>query len=240
MDRAGGKVTLVSLGKESTGESLRRGIALGADEAMLLCDPAFNNCDSFTTALVLAKAIAQIPCDLIFCGHKADDTQMGMVSSYLSQLLNVSLVRGIVKLELDKDKLRLHRKLEKGHREVVECPLPALLTVEAGLNQPRHATIRGVLRARSSPIKRYDAQNLGLSVQELQQVARINFLNITPPKPKMKGLFVPDAKLSAADKMKAIMGGGLVQKKSNFLEGDPEKIAQQLVQFFKKEKVLPG
>ena len=130
--------------------------------------------------------------------------------------------------------------MEKGNREVVECTLPALISVEAGETKPRHTTIRGVLRARKAPIKKLTAADLGLTAEELGKSSRIKVLNITPPKPKMKGLFVPDSKMSSAAKMTAIMGGGLVQKKSNMLEGDPEKIAQQVAQFLKKEKIIQG
>jgi len=238
--KAGGRVTVLSLGKTAAEESLRRSLAMGADEVVLLSDAAFENLDSFGTALVLAKTIASQPHDVILCGQKADDTQSGMTGVCLAQILGLPVVRNVVRVELQKDKLRLNRKLEKGNREVVECPLPALLTVEAGETKPRHTTIRGVLRARKEPIRKLSAQELGLAPEDLGKTVKVRVLNITPPKPKMKGLFVPDSKMSSAAKMTAIMGGGLVQKKSNILEGDPEKIAQQVAQFLKKEKLIQG
>ncbi|MDP2920058.1 MAG: hypothetical protein Q8O43_07575, partial [Dehalococcoidia bacterium] len=236
--KTGGKVTLISLGKENAVECLRQGLAMGADEAVLLIDPAFENIDSSSTAMALAKTIARGPFGAVFCGHRADDTQSGLTPAYLAQLLGLPIVLNVVQMELQKDKLRLTRKLEKGNREIVECTLPALLTIEAGEKKPRHATIKGVLRARNATIQRLDAQELGLAPEDLTASIKVKVLNITPPKPKMKGLFVPDAKMSSADKMKAIMGGGLVQKKSNILEGDPENIARQVTQFLKKEKLI--
>lgn len=236
-----GQVTLVSLGTTSSEEALRKGIAMGADDAILLCDPAFDNSDSYATALLLAKTVSAIPYDLVLCGQKADDSEAGQVGAYLALMLGIPLVKGVVNIEakLESKKLLMQRKLEKGNRQVVECSLPALLTVEAGLNTPRHATIRGVLKARKQEIEQRSSKQLGLSAEEVGlSGSKVRITHISPPKPKMKGLFVPDSKLSSVDKLKAIMGGGLVQKKSDFLEGDPKEISSQLIQILKQQKFV--
>ena len=236
-----GQVTLVSLGTTSCEEALRRGIAMGADDAILLCDPTFDNSDSYATALLLAKTVSAIPYDLVLCGQMADDSQAGQVGTYLALMLGIPLVRGIVNIEanLESKKLVMQRKLERGNREVVECSLPALLTVEAGLNTPRHATIRGVLKARKQEIEQRNSKHLGISAEEVGlSGSKVRITHISPPKPKMKGLFVPDSKLSSVDKLKAIMGGGLVQKKSDFLEGDPKEVASRLVELLKQQKFV--
>jgi electron transfer flavoprotein beta subunit len=239
-DAAKGKVTVVTLGRPAAETSLRDALSLGADEAVLLCDAAFENLDSFGTAMVLAKVLAPLPHDVVVCGQKADDTQAGMTAAYLAQLLGLPMARNVVKAATQKDGLRMTRKLEKGNREIVECGLPALLMVEAGETAPRHATIKGVLAARKAVIRKLGAADLGLSIEDLHASTKMKVLSVTPPKPRMKGLFVPGAALSQADMMTALIGGGLVQKKSNFLEGDPARIAQQVVQFCKKEKIIPG
>ncbi len=236
-----GQVTLVSLGTTSSEEALRKGIAMGADDAILLCDPAFDSSDSYATALLLARTVSAIPYDLVLCGQKADDSEAGQVGTYLALMLGIPLVKGVVNIEakLESKKLLMQRKLEKGNRQVVECSLPALLTVEAGLNTPRHSTIRGVLKARKQEIEQRSSKQLGLSAEEVGlSGSKVRITHISPPKPKMKGLFVPDSKLSSVDKLKAIMGGGLVQKKSDFLEGDPEEISSQLIQILKQQKFV--
>ncbi len=237
-----GQVTLVSLGDSSTEESLRKCIAMGADDAILLCDPAFDDSDSLTTASLLARTVSSIPYDLVLCGQRADDSQAGQVGAYLAQMLGIPVVQGVVKVEVDSEakKVQVQRKLEKGNREVVDCSIPALLAVEAGLNTPRHATIRGVLKARTKEIVRRDSKDLGLSAEEAgPSASKVRLTHISPPKPKMKGLFVPDSGLSSVDKLKAIMGGGLVQKKSDFLEGEPKEIASRLVELLKQERFIP-
>jgi len=246
-DKAGGMATLVSIGKDSAAECLRHGLAMGADEALLVSDASLSAADSATRALVLSKVIAGMGEDgdrLVICGQRSDDMQAGIMGACLAQLLGTAAVRNVVGAELPKPApgtaqvLRLTRKLEKGNREIVECGLPAVLSIEAGERKPRHTTVRGVLRARQAVIRTVTLQELGITPEDIGQATRVKVLSVSPPKPKMKGLFVPDAKMTAADKMKAIMGGGLVQKKSNVLEGDPEKIADQVVQFFKKEKLI--
>jgi len=236
-----GKVTVISLGSSETEETLRKCLALGADDAVLLDDSAFVDGDSYATACTLARAISSIPHDIILCGQRADDSQAGQVSAYLAKILGVSLVRSVVKVDIcpDSGSLVLQRKLSRGDREIVECSLPAVLAVETGLNTPRNATIKGVLKARNRQIPRQNCGDLGLSREEAGVAgSRTRTMRISPPKPKMKGLFVPDSKLSSADKLRAIMGGGIVQKKSDYLEGDPDDIAGQLLRFFREQKIV--
>jgi len=236
-----GKVTLISLGLSQAEETLRKCLALGADDAVLLDDSAFVDGDSYATAYTLASAIRPIPHDIILCGQRADDSQAGQVGAYLARILDLSLVRSVVKVDINPESgsLVLQRKLSRGDREIVECSLPVVLTVDTGLNTPRNATIKGVLKARNRQIPKQDSGDLGLSQAETGVCgSRTRTMRISPPKPKMKGLFVPDSKLSSADKLRAIMGGGIVQKKSDYLEGDPDDIAGQLLRFFREQKVI--
>ncbi len=236
-----GKVTLISLGLSQAEETLRKCLALGADDAILLDDSAFVDGDSYATAYTLARAISPIPHDIILCGQRADDSQAGQVGAYLARILDLSLVRSVVKVDIgpESGSLVLQRKLSRGDREIVECSLPVILAVDTGLNTPRNATIKGVLKARNRQIPRQGSGDLGLSQAETGVAgSRTRTTRISPPKPKMKGLFVPDSKLSSADKLRAIMGGGIVQKKSDYLEGDPDDIAGQLLRFFREQKII--
>jgi electron transfer flavoprotein beta subunit len=234
----GSTVTLVSLGGDDSEEILRRGLAMGADDALLIDDTALLDEDSSATAAAIAAAIAALPPDLVFCGQRADDTQAGLVGSYLAQILGMAVVRGVVRVAFDAESavLTLHKKLERGDRLVVECPPPAVVTVETGVNTPRNATIKGVLKARRQEIARLSLADLGLTAEEVG--GRVKMSRLTPPKPKMKGLFVPDSNLSSTDKLRMIMGGGMTQKKSDFLEGAPEDSAKQLVRFLKEQKLV--
>jgi electron transfer flavoprotein beta subunit len=242
--RGSGRVTLVCLGPPEAEESLRKALALGAEDAVLLADAAFDGGDSFATARALATAISTVPHDLVLCGRQADDTQAGQTGAYLAQALGLPLVQDVVRVDVASEggRLVLHRKLERGDRQVVECSLPVLLTVESGLNAPRNPNIRGVLRARRQRIDRLDAARLGLSPDDVgESGSLIRRTRLTPPKPKMKGLFVPDSKLSSADKLRLLMSGGIArQRQSNMLDGAPDDVARQLVRFFTEQKIIPS
>jgi electron transfer flavoprotein beta subunit len=236
-----GQVILVSLGATSNEESLRKGLAMGADEAILLCDPDFENYDSYATALVLAKKINTIPHDLILCGRRSDDTLAGLAGTYLAQMLGLPLIQGVINVVInDEDRtLKVHRKLERGDREVITCSLPTLLTVETGLNIPRHIGVQGIFRTRKKEIAKYNSQTLGLPDDEVRLAgSKVKIVHISPPKPKMKGLIIPDSRLSPAERLRLIASGGLESKKRNVLEGDHGRVASQLVQFFKQNKIL--
>ena len=238
-----GQVTLICVGSTSSEESLRKGIAMGADEAILLCDATFDNGDSYTTALALAKTIGTIPHDLVLCGRRADDTQAGLVGAYVAHMLGLPLIQGVIDVIVDSEAKRLvvHRKLERGDREVAECPLPALLTVETGLNTPRHLTVQGIFKTRNKEIPKRDSKQVGLSAEEVGLTgSKAHITHISPPKPKMKGLLIPDSKLSPAERLRLIASGGLVPRKSGLLEGDPEDVASKLIQYFKQKKILSG
>ncbi len=237
------RVTLVSLGGDDSEEVLRRGLAMGADDALLLDTAAFEGGDSYATATALAAAIGPLAPDLVFCGQRADDTQAGLVGSYLAELLGIGIVRGVVKVDLDAESGRLvvHKKLDRGDRLVVECLPPAVITVDTGVNTPRNATIKGVLEARRKEIPKQALADLGLTPEKAGTAAsRVKMTRLTPPKPRMQGLFVPDSNLSSTDKLRMIMGGGITQKTSDFLEGDAENSARQLVRFFTEQKIISG
>ena len=150
------------------------------------------------------------------------------------------MYQGVINVVINEEDrtLKVHRKLERGDREVITCSLPALLTVEAGLNKPRHISVQGIFRSRKKEIDKYDSQKLGLDDEVGWKVSKANIIHISPPKPKLKGLIIPDSRLSPAERLRLIASGGLESRKSNVLEGEHERVASQLVQFFKQNKIL--
>jgi electron transfer flavoprotein beta subunit len=165
-EKHGGKVKVVSLGTEKAIEVLRTGIAMGADEAMLLENEAFAGGDGFTTALVLSKAASLEAYDVILCGKQAMDEDRGEVGPMVAQFLSLPHVGGIVKLDVENGKAVAEAAVEGG-REVVEVPLPAVFTAERGLNEPRTAPITGVMKAMRATIVRATLEDLGLSVDQI-------------------------------------------------------------------------
>lgn len=145
-------------------------------------------------------------------------------------------------LELSPDpaEILVHRRRERGCREVVRCSLPALFSVDDRLNDPRYLPFPQLLQARRKEVLRWDASTLELAWDRLGlRGSLIRQLGISPPRPRPKKIFTPESSLPAAERMKLMMSGGLTQKKSgSLIEEEPDKAASQAVQFILKEKIV--
>jgi len=131
-EKLGGTVTVLSMGGEDSNESIRKCLAMGADDAMRLSDPAFAGSDGFATAKALAEAIRKIQYDLILTGTQAEDDGYGQVGVTLAELLGVPHAALVNRIEVQDKKVKAHRELEGGLEEVVEIDLPAVLTIQTG------------------------------------------------------------------------------------------------------------
>lgn len=240
-ERFGGSVTVVTLGDESAKNTIRRCLALGAGRGILLSDPSFAESDNFATASALAKAIAALECDLVLCGNRATGGDFGQVGPLLAEMLGLPAVFGVVDLALQPEQQRaiVQRRLEKGNREEVEVPLPALLTVEVGLNEPRYAGLPTLIAALRSDIQVLNSQALGLSYSQVGSMgSKVKVLREATPRPRPKKVFTPDANLSPWERLRLSYSGGAKEKKSELLEGDPAHIAEEIVKFLQNQGVV--
>ncbi len=188
----GGTVTIVTLGPERAAETIRTGLAMGADKAVHLDDPAFQGADAYSTAKALAKAIQGMKYDLIFCGLRAIDDDSFQVGHILAELLGLPSVTGIVKFELsgDKKKATVHRQAEGGV-EVLEVPLPAVFGATKGLNEPRYPSLPGIMKAKKKELKPIKLAELGLSAAEVgKQGAKIQVSKFSLPPMRQAGKIV--------------------------------------------------
>ncbi len=163
----GGKVTAITAGAAGGTEVLRKAVAMGADEAAYVEDPGLQGVDGHGIARVLAKAISLIPFDLIICGKQSTDSEAGYVGGALAGLLGIPLVSAIKKLKISGARFEADREVEGGV-ETVESGLPALLTAQKGLNEPRYPTLPGIMRAKKQEIKHLDLTSLGIGRHELE------------------------------------------------------------------------
>jgi len=234
------QITLISLGESSATRALRSCLALGADKAILLNDPAFKESDSYATGVVLSQAIGSLPYDLILCGARALDTNAGLVGAVIAEMLGLPLVSEVTHINSISDKkLEVQRKLEKGNREVVAVSLPAVLTIEGEAEKTIYASLPALIDAQMKQIEELDLKALGLSPMEVgQKGSKTQTLGYALPKPRRKKLFAPDASLSATAKIAMLMKGGIQEKKTDFLEGDLKKIAQTLVKMLTEQKLI--
>jgi electron transfer flavoprotein beta subunit len=181
-EKLGGEVTVLTVGTDEAVKSLRQALAMGADKAVLLSDGAFEGMDPAGIAKVLAAAAKKIPFDLILCGKHAvgDDNQQ--VGNLVGELLGIPAVSVVTGLELDGQSLVLKREVEGG-TEVVKTALPALVTCQKGLNEPRYPSLKGIMAAKKKEVLTWKAADLGLDPQELKPAFELKMLELPPARP---------------------------------------------------------
>ena len=167
-ERFGGKVSVITMGPPQADSALREAISLGADEGYLVCDRAFAGSDTWATSYTLAGAIKKLgQFDLIICGKQASDGDTAQVGPGISTHLNIPQVTYVKKIEEATDKLmRVERMLEEGF-EIIQTPLPALLTVVKEINEPRIPSLRGLMRAKGAKITIFTQKELALDPQQI-------------------------------------------------------------------------
>ncbi len=162
-EKFGGKVTVISMGPPQALEALKEAVAMGADEALLLSDREFAGSDTWATAYTLSEAIRKLgEFDIILCGKQAIDGDTGQVGPGIARQLDITQLTYVFKireLEPEAGTIVVERLLEEG-REVVEAPLPAVLTVVKDINQPRYPTFLGIRRATKMEIPVWTAADL--------------------------------------------------------------------------------
>ncbi len=201
--QGGGKVTLLCLGPEEAKETIRKGLALGADAAVHLNDPAFGEGDASTTAKALAAALKKMQYDLIFAGKQAVDEDNAQVAVRVAELLNLPHVNSIIKLDFSDDKksARCLREVD-GDRDVAETVLPAIITAQQGLNEPRYPSLKGIMGAKKKPITDWNAADLGLAPATLgAQGAKLEVVHLDPPPARPPGKIIPGDAATAAKEL---------------------------------------
>ncbi len=157
----GGEVVLVSMGPEKAREAIRKGLSMGADRGVLISDEVLAGADVLLTARALAAVIKKESPDLVISATESYDGSTGMVPPVLAGLLGLPQLTFAKKVETDGVKLTVHRQTEDGY-QVVEAALPALITVTAGIGEPRYASLKGIMAARSKEVQLTNLAELGV------------------------------------------------------------------------------
>ena len=162
-------VTVISLGPDRVLETLRTALAMGADEAVHVWDSAFEGADMLTNAKILSKVVASVGFDLIFGGKQGIDYDAAQTCAAVAEHLGIPQVQIVTKFELSDDRTTIvARRRVEGGDEVVEVKLPAVVTCEKGLNEPRYASLPGIMKAKKKEIKKVGLADLGgLTAQDV-------------------------------------------------------------------------
>ncbi len=185
-DSVGAKVTILSMGPERTVESIRTALAMGADQGVLVDDPAAESGDALGKAKVLAAALKNLDFDLIFCGHRAVDDDENQVGIMVAELMGTPHLGLAVSVEVADGKVKIERPIE-GARVTLEAKLPALVTFGGAhaVWNPRYASLPGIMKAKKKPLETKTLADLGLSPDELG--ARVTVTSMELPAERQAG-----------------------------------------------------
>jgi electron transfer flavoprotein beta subunit len=181
--RGQGEVVAVSVGPDRVKEALRSALAMGADRAVHVKDPAFDAADTLMTARALAAVVTQEGPALVLCGRQAIDDDMGAVTAQLAELLGWPSLYWIMEetIAADGKMVRVGRQVEGG-LELFDVPLPCVLAAQKGLNEPRYPTLKGIMGAKKKEIKEVKADALGIKPEAPQlSVVKLEALPARPP-----------------------------------------------------------
>ena len=186
-EKLGGEVTAITVGGDDATKSLRQALAMGADKAVLCSDPAFENADPWATARILAAAAAKVPHDLILCGKHGVGGDNQQVGSLLGQLLGIPVVTVVTSMELEGTNLSLKREVEGG-TEVVKATLPAIISCQKGLNEPRYPKLQGIMAAKKKPIALKKLADIGVDAATVGKAGALaQVLKLELPAPRAAG-----------------------------------------------------
>jgi electron transfer flavoprotein beta subunit len=202
-----GTVTAITVGNDDDEEVLRRSLAMGADRAIRI-DPGDHDLDSFVLSRTLAEVIKGMDCDLVLAGVQADDDNHGMVGIMLAEHLGLAHAAVVNSLEPEGDGATISVELEGGIDEVSKIRLPALLSIQTGINEPRYVSIMGIRKAAKKELKVIQLNELGLSDDDLARRTII------------KEVFLPPETEGA-----------------EMIEGDPSTVAEDIIRIIKEKGV---
>ena len=205
-EKLGGEVIVCTVGPARAGQAIKEALAKGADRALHLDDNAFENLDAHGTARVLAAALGKENPDLVLTGLQSDDFGFAQTGVILAEMLNLPHSTIVMEIQPEGDGLKVKRELEGGWFQWIEMPLPAVLTIQSGINKPRCATLKGIMAAKNKPLQKLAAADLGLDAEALK------------PRQVISRVYVPQK-----------------TAQTEFIEGNPKEIAERLVDKLKNE-----
>jgi len=203
-EKYGGEVTAITVGPEESKEVLTRCLAMGADRALRIEEPP--DLDGRLIAKLLFQAIKNQSFDLILTGVQAEDDNCGQVGVSLAQMSGFPHAAIVTHIEISEGKAKVRRELEGGIDEVTELTLPAVLTIQTGINEPKYVSLAALLEAEDKEIKDVGMEEIGITSGE-------------PVDTKIDQVFFPP-----------------VGKMAEILKGNPEEVVTQLTEILKKKK----
>jgi electron transfer flavoprotein beta subunit len=201
-EKNGGEVVVITCGPARSQQVLREALAKGADRAIHLEDDKFVGLDAYNTARAISAAVKDENFDLIFTGLQSDDYGYAQTGVILAEILGVPHATIIMHIEKKDAGIRVKRELESGYFQYVDMPLPAVLTIQSGINKLRYATLIGIKQAKNKPLKKVSYADVQSSLGEnLQKIEKLYIPQKTKQTEKIEGSPAEVAK-KLVDKLK--------------------------------------
>ena len=201
-EELGGTFTAVTVGLETCDDVLRRVLAIGADQAIRVNEDV-DTADSYVVAEILATLIKGIPHDLVMLGMQSEDLGRGQLGPMVAEMLGIPHAVGVKGLEMGDGEVKVSRELEGGTLEVYTIKLPALLTIQTGINQPRYPSILGIRRAKNKELKVMTVEELGIDRDKLAPMLKLEKLDF--PAAGKEAEIISGEPEEVADKLAAII-----------------------------------
>jgi electron transfer flavoprotein beta subunit len=193
-EKHGGEVVALCAGPERAAQTIREALAKGADRAIHIEDENLKQLDTLGVATLLARAVKAENPDLILTGLQSDDLGYGQTGVVMAELLGLPHSTIIMQVEVQAGSIKVKRELENGWFQHIEMPLPAVLTIQSGINKLRYATLMGIKKAKTKEIRRVTVGDIGAAPAATATFERV----YVPQKSKQTQLFEGDAKKAAA------------------------------------------
>ena len=177
----GGEVVVVGAGPSRVTEALRTALAMGADRAILIEEEGLYGADPMTVAKILAPVVKELNPDLVFMGQRAVDDDCGLTGAALAEHLGMAQVSLVTKVEVADGKVRCTRPVE-GATLIIEAATPAVLTTQRGLNEPRYASLPGIMKAKKKPFETKSLSDLGI-----ERGDKLEIISLSPPPQRAPG-----------------------------------------------------
>jgi electron transfer flavoprotein beta subunit len=188
----GGEVTILSMGPEKAGESIRKALSMGADKAVHLLDEALHGSDVLVTSAAITKVLQRIGFDLVILGSESTDARMGVLAAMLAERLGVPQLSYAAKVEVDGTSITIHRQADYGY-DRVEASTPAVVSVVEKINEPRYPSFKGIMAAKKKPVETLSIADIGLDKEQVGLAASATeVVSFASRPPREAGTIVTD------------------------------------------------
>lgn len=234
-EHLGAEITALTVGPPAAEEALRICLARGVDRALHVICSDETELDAWHTSQILAAHLRDLNPDLILCGDRSLDHGSGVVGPTIAELLNLAQITRAVRLDVQwaAKALVAWRLLERGDRAIVQTGLPAVVSVMPSANEPRYVSVHRRMRTLQRPIERVRAHLTEGQIGKLCEIVGIDW-----PRPRPKKIALPDASMSAAQRMQFLMTGGRTKKKEKLFSGSAEEAAERVIELLQEKGIL--